>query len=243
LFSGAAFSSILVPMNATALIVAAGSGERYGGDIPKQFQKIAGKPLLSWTISRFEEAEAISSIVIVCGEDFLLHVNNAVVNPYSFGKVTQIVPGGETRCASVRKGLDALPRTTRLVAIHDGVRPLVRPSDINRVVAGAAENRAAILGQKATDTVKRVESGLVLATMERERMYLAETPQAFQFDLICEAHARATEKQLAATDDSALVEMMGFKVVLVESSAPNPKLTGAADFDFIEMMLMRENHE
>jgi 2-C-methyl-D-erythritol 4-phosphate cytidylyltransferase len=144
---------------------------------------------------------------------------------------------------SVKKGLESLPKTTRFVAIHDGVRPLVAPEDINRVVDCAEKNRAAILGRKATDTVKRVEAGLVLATLERDRMFLAETPQVFQYDLICEAHELALAKGVSATDDSALVEIMGFKVVLVEAGTPNPKLTNAKDSEYIEMMLEQNADE
>ncbi|MDD4051808.1 MAG: 2-C-methyl-D-erythritol 4-phosphate cytidylyltransferase, partial [candidate division Zixibacteria bacterium] len=137
-------------MKTVALIVAGGSGERFGADTPKQYQLVAGRPLLAWTISRFEQAASIDQIVIVAAEDFLLYVNNQVVNPFSFAKVTKIVPGGSTRGESVRRGIDALPISTSYVAIHDGVRPLVKPSDIDAVVAEAQRHRAAILARPVT---------------------------------------------------------------------------------------------
>jgi 2-C-methyl-D-erythritol 4-phosphate cytidylyltransferase len=230
-------------MMTIALIVAGGTGERFGGDIPKQYQLVAGRPVMSWTISRFEAAETIDRIVLVVGEDYLLHVNNTVVDPYGFSKVVKIVPGGESRTESVARGLAALPGSTSHVAIHDAVRPLVRPADIDAVVREAQEHRAAILGRPVVETVKRAKDGMVLATLDRTNLFLAETPQAFQYDLISEAHRKAAASDTNATDDAALVEALGFMVKLVPSTGPNPKLTTGADADFIKMILERESHE
>ncbi len=230
-------------MKTVALIVAGGSGERYGGAIPKQYQLVAGRPLLAWTISRFEQAAAIDQIVIVAAEELLLHVNNTIVNPYGFAKVTKIVPGGASRSESVRKGIEALPLATGYVAIHDAVRPLVRPYDIDAVVAEARRSRAAILGHPATDTVKRARDGLILATLDRNHLFMAETPQVFQYDLIKEAYIQGVEQGLEGTDDAVMVEILGFRVTLVPSTGPNPKLTNPEDLDYIRMVLERESHE
>lgn len=230
-------------MSTVALIVAGGSGRRFGGDIPKQYRLAVGRPLMSWTVSRFEKAGTIDRIVIVAGEDYLLHVNNTVVNPYKFQKVFKIVPGGETRAESVMKGLESLPLATSYVAIHDAVRPLVRPEDIDTVVGEAQANRAAILGRLVTDTVKRAREGLILATLDRSNMFFAETPQVFQYDLIKEAYAAGLKSKREATDDAAMVEAIGFKVKMILSTGANPKLTTADDLAFIEMMLEREEHD
>lgn len=227
---------------ATAIIVAGGAGARFGGDIPKQYTLVAGKPLLSWTISRFEQAESIDRIVIVVAEEFLLHVNNRIVNPGGFAKVLKIVPGGESRMGSVYRGILSLPISTRYVAIHDAVRPLIRPTEIDWVVAEAVRERAAILGRPVAETVKRVREGLILATLDRNNLFLAETPQAFQYDLIREAYKIGMEKKLQATDDSILVESLGFKVQLVQSGFPNPKVTKPEDLEFIKMMLAKEGN-
>ena len=225
------------------MIVAGGSGERFGGDIPKQYLMVAGRPLMSWTIARFEAARSIDRIVIVAGEDYLLHVNNSVVNPYGFKKVFKIVPGGATRSESVLRGIESLPLATSYVAIHDAVRPLVTPHDIDAVVREAEKHRAAILGTPATDTVKRAREGMVFATLDRSNLFMAETPQVFQYDLIKEAYIKGLEAGLTATDDAAMIEALGFMVRLGRSTAPNLKLTTTDDMAFIEMMIKRERHD
>ena len=230
-------------MKTVGLIVAGGSGERCGGDIPKQYQILAGRPLLSWTLERFEKASTIDQIVIVAAEDFLLYVNNQVVNPFGFEKVLKIVPGGESRSESVMKGLNSLPLSTSYVAIHDGVRPLVKPSDIDLAVLEARNHRAAILGRPVSETVKRVRESMILATVERENLFLAETPQAFQYDLIKEAYQKGMQKGLSATDDAAMVEALGFKVRLVCSTGPNLKLTTPDEYEYIKMILEGESGE
>ncbi|MBU0982596.1 MAG: 2-C-methyl-D-erythritol 4-phosphate cytidylyltransferase [candidate division Zixibacteria bacterium] len=216
-------------MKNRALIVAAGSSERFGGDVPKQYREVAGRPLLAWTISRFEAARLIDEIVLVVAEDYLLFVSERVVDPFGFRKVTKIVPGGDTRQESVRLGLERMPISTALVAIHDGARPLVTPADIDRVIEVAATDRAALLVQSVTDTVKRVEQGFVLATLDRKVLCQAQTPQVFQYDLIRKAHEDARESGESATDDTALIERRGFKVRAVESSSINLKVTTPED--------------
>ncbi|PWB70726.1 2-C-methyl-D-erythritol 4-phosphate cytidylyltransferase [candidate division GN15 bacterium] len=222
-----------------ALIVAAGRAVRFGGAVPKQFREVCGRPLLSWTISRFEQAASIDAIAVVVAEEHLLYTSQKVVDPYGFTKVRKIVVGGETRRESVLRGLKAIPISTRVVAIHDGARPLTKSSDIDRVVKTAQAERAAMLAIPATDTVKRVREGYVLGTLERDSLYLAQTPQVFDFDLILEAHQKAGA-DVAASDDASLVEARGFKVRIVEPSAPNVKVTNADDLAIVEALLKQE---
>jgi 2-C-methyl-D-erythritol 4-phosphate cytidylyltransferase len=229
-------------MKTVALIVAAGHSSRFGGIIPKQFRELHGRPLLAWTISRFETAASISQIVVVVAEEHLLYTSQRVVDPYGFSKVSKIVIGGESRQESVLRGLNSLPISTQFVAIHDGARPLVAPGDIDRAVAMAISDRAAMLAVPVTDTVKRVRDQFVLSTLERDSLYLAQTPQVFQYDLIIEAH-RANPDGVKVTDDATLVEARGFKVRVVEPHCPNPKVTTPEDFAYVEMMLKRENHD
>ncbi|MEE9443487.1 MAG: 2-C-methyl-D-erythritol 4-phosphate cytidylyltransferase [candidate division Zixibacteria bacterium] len=227
-------------MKTYALIVAGGSGRRFGGEIPKQYQLVAGKPVMSWTISRFEGASTIDKIVIVVAEEYLLYVNNQIVNPYDFKKVFKIVPGGETRMESVMKGLESLPISAGFVAVHDAVRPLVKSSDIDLAVLEARNNRAAILGRSISETIKRAKDGMIMATVDRDNLYLAETPQVFQYDLLKEAYLKGKEKGIEPTDDASLVESLGFMVKLIPSSAPNPKLTTQDDLEYITMILEGE---
>ncbi|MCP4567070.1 MAG: 2-C-methyl-D-erythritol 4-phosphate cytidylyltransferase [FCB group bacterium] len=228
-------------MKTIAVIVAGGDGQRFGGGIPKQYQLIAGRPLLAWTIERFEKAASIDQIVIVAAEDYLLHVNNSIVNPYGFAKVFKIVPGGASRAESVLKGIMALPLSTSFVAVHDAARPLVKPADIDEVTLMAQSHRAAILGRPMADTVKRVREGMIIATIDRVNLYRAETPQVFQYDLIKEAYQKAIESKTEPTDDASAVEALGFMVRLVEPTGPNPKVTVADDLDLAARILEGEN--
>ncbi len=229
-------------MSVWAVIVAAGSSTRLGGSVPKQFRDIAGRPLLSWTIQRFEDAERIDNIVVVVAEEHLLYTNEHVINPYGFNKVTKIVPGGAERDESVLNGLNALPISCRFVAIHDGARPLVRPEDVDTVVDVAMKERAAILACPITDTVKRVHERFIFATLDRRVLYAAQTPQVFQYDLIMEAHHKVHEQaeKIGMTDDAQLIEALGFKVKVVEPGGYNMKVTTRDDFALVSMLLQRE---
>lgn len=227
-------------MKTIAVIVAGGGGQRFGGDVPKQYRLIAGRPLLSWTIDRFEKAVGIDQIVIVAAEDYLLHVNNSIVEPFGFKKVFKIAPGGETRAESVLKGILALPLSTSFVAIHDAARPLVKSADIDNVIEVAQKHRAAILGRPMADTVKRVREGMIIATIDRENLYRSETPQVFQYDLIKEAYQKALESETVPTDDASAVEALGFMVRMVEPTGPNPKVTVPEDLDLAARMLEGE---
>jgi 2-C-methyl-D-erythritol 4-phosphate cytidylyltransferase len=229
-------------MKTCAIIVAAGSSERFGGAVPKQFRLLLGMPLLAWTISRFESAETIDDIELVVAEDYLLYTSEKIVNPYGFHKVSRIVPGGASRQESVLRGLERLPISTGLVAIHDGARPLTSPSDIDRVVAMASRENAAILAARATDTVKRVEQGYIMTTLDRLVLCHAQTPQVFQYDLIIEAHRQQAGKPEAFTDDAALIESRGFKVRAVEPTSVNLKVTTPQDMVLAEAILRQEGH-
>jgi 2-C-methyl-D-erythritol 4-phosphate cytidylyltransferase len=226
-------------MKVCALVVAGGASRRFGGDIPKQYVEVGGKPLLSWTISRFEDCDKIDQVVVVVAEEYLLYVSERVVDPYDFRKVSKIVIGGSTRRESVLKGLEALPISTGYVAIHDGARPMVSVRDIDRVVTAALEERAAILAAPTTDTVKRVRDGFILSTHDRSALFLAQTPQVFQYDLIIRAHRdlAAQPDCEEATDDASIVERAGFKVKVVEPSGLNLKVTSSDDLLLVKALL------
>ncbi len=227
-------------MSNIAIIVAAGEGKRFGGEIPKQFRLLNEMPLLSRTISRFEGAQLVDEIAVVVSEEHLLYTREKIVQPFGFKKVNRIVAGGASRQESVYRGLKSLPFATSLVAVHDGVRPMVRSSDIDRVIALAQKERAAILARAITETVKRVEGDFIISTLDRARLYLAETPQAFQYDIIMSAHGQAADKA-SASDDATLVEALGFKVKTVVPEYPNIKVTTARDLDYVKFLLEKEN--
>ncbi|MFQ5499269.1 MAG: 2-C-methyl-D-erythritol 4-phosphate cytidylyltransferase [Candidatus Zixiibacteriota bacterium] len=227
-------------MSIIAVIVAGGNSQRFGGDLPKQFVDIAGRPMLAWAIERFEAARSIDRIVVVVPEEHLAHTGTEVIDRYGYSKVWKLVPGGETRQESVYCGLQALPESTEIVLIHDSARPLVSPQDIDAVADEAKRSRAAMLATPANDTVKRVENGVVVATLDRDRLYLAETPQGFEFRLILEAHRRASHEGRQVTDDAQLIEGDGISVKVVESSSCNMKITSQADRQLAEALLQGE---
>ncbi len=199
--------------------------------------------MLAWTISRFEAASSIDEIALVVAEDYMLYAGDNVVDKFDFHKVNRIVPGGETRQESVLKGLERLPISTTHVAIADGARPLTASADIDAVVEVAAKDQAAILAARATDTIKRAEQGYIFATLDRRALFLAQTPQVFQYDLILEAHRQAAENGGEFTDDASLVEARGFKVKIVEPTANNQKVTTPQDMLIAEAILRGEAND
>jgi 2-C-methyl-D-erythritol 4-phosphate cytidylyltransferase len=224
-------------MKTTALIVAAGSSVRFGGPVPKQFVAVAGLPLLAWTLVRFEKAQSIHDIVLVVAEEHLSHVSESIADGKRPTKVVKAISGGSTRQQSVLKGLENLPELTQLVAIHDGARPLTSPHDIDAVVQAAEFEKAAILASRVPDTVKRVADDHILSTLNRDDLWLAQTPQVFERELILAAHRRAAREGIDVTDDAALVEAAGHKVRIVESTSPNMKVTTRDDLRVVEALL------
>lgn len=228
-------------MSVAAVIVAAGKSDRLTGALPKQFRDIAGKPLLAWTLSRFEQAKTIDTVVIVASDEFLLFAQE-IVDRFSLLKVSKIISGGKNRYDSVRLGLESLSRQTTFVAIHDAARPLVSPDDIDRVVQAAIESGAALLAIPVADTVKQSDEGKVIRTVSRDNLYLAQTPQVFPYTKILSLHAAYSERADAGeiTDDVSLAEGNGLAVRIVEPNGPNFKLTTPRDLVVIEAILERE---
>jgi len=225
-------------MSVYAVIVAGGNSVRFGGDLPKQFKEICGRPMLTWTVEKFQMADSIDNIIIVAPEDSLVYVSENIIDPYDFDKVTKIVAGGKTRQESVYNGLQALPISTEFVAIHDGARPLVKTEDINRVIDVAERDNSAILAIPVADTLKRVVDSYIITTINREQLFCAQTPQVFQYDLIIEAHKDlAKNADNSLTDDAQLIESRGFKVKIVEPTGLNLKITNQQDMEIAEAIL------
>ena len=220
-----------------AIIVAAGRGSRAGGGQSKQFREISGIPIIIHTLSRFERCETIEGSVVVLPEGDR-EAFPALAGRYGLGKVLSAVAGGETRAESVWRGLEALRGlSVEVVAVHDGVRPFVTPEEIDRTVREARASGAAILAVPVTDTIKEAEGARVLRTLERARLWRAQTPQCFRHDLLRRAYELAVSSGLDATDDSALVERLGATVRIVEGGAHNIKITTPQDFAVAEVIV------
>jgi 2-C-methyl-D-erythritol 4-phosphate cytidylyltransferase len=226
-----------------AIIVAAGRGSRAGGARAKQFREISGIPIIIHTLSRFELCETIQGAVVVLPADARGEFQ-ALAAGHGLRKVSLAVAGGETRAESVWRGLQALPAEgVEVVAVHDGVRPFVTPAEIDRTVRAAADHGAAVLAAPAVETVKEVEDGRVVRTLERARLWQAQTPQCFRVGLLRRAYEQPGALGADVTDCSALVERLGETVRVVEGGADNIKITTQRDFAIAEVLANRFRYQ
>ena len=221
-----------------AIVVAAGSGERLGLGQPKAFALVAGAPLLAHVVRALNAAETIDDIVVVVAEDrceqarALLRRHGLVVGA--------VCPGGATRAASVRRGLEATPRRSQVVAVHDAARPLVSPALIDRTMRALVDPWAAVApGLPLVDTLKLVDASRerVLRTVDRRGLWAVQTPQVFTRSTLQGVHARL--EPVDATDDLSLVERAGGRVRVIEGERRNFKVTYPEDLVIAEALLAR----
>lgn len=216
----------------TAIIVAAGSGSRIGSDKPKQFLEIHGKPVIIHTLDRFVSCHAIDEIVLVLPEGDI-EAFRQVINEK---EISKIIAGGRTRAESVKNGLDVVSEFTKIVAVHDGARPLVTVDEISRTIASAAESGAACLVAPVTDTIKEVVDEKIIRTVDRTRLRRALTPQAFRLDILKEAFKNADLSE-SITDECYLIEKLGIDITCVDGSPRNIKITHPDDLLLVELFL------
>jgi len=225
-------------MKADAVIVSAGKGVRFMEGQKKQFYFLGGKPILAHTLDKFETCPLIRSILLVVSQEDMDTCLKEVIEAYKFQKVSQIVPGGKQRQESVKKGIDALPKDTDIVTIHDGVRPFVTRAMIEDSIHSAVRYGAVVLAMPVKDTIKMSNpDGTVLKTLDRESLWQIQTPQTFQANVIKEAYHRATEDGFAGTDDASLVERTGAKVHILPGSYTNIKITTPEDLLLANLFL------
>ena len=228
-----------VPM-VGAVIVAAGKGLRMKAETPKQYMMLGGLPVLCHTLRRFAACDGVDAIALVVPENDLGFCRRCIVPEAGTDKPIRLVCGGAHRQDSVSNGLAAIGpgRDDDLIVIHDGVRPLVLPADINACVQVAAATGACILGQPSVDTLKQVAMGhRIVSTIERQTVWRAQTPQVFRRCIILAAHRAAREQRLPATDDSALVEALGIPVSILPAGNANIKITTPDDLALASAVL------
>lgn len=222
-----------------ALIVAGGKGKRMGAKVSKQFIEIEEKPILYYTLLRFEKCKNIDSIVLVLPKEEIEFSRENIVERYSFKKVKRIVSGGKERQDSVYNGLRAIEHCN-VVLIHDGARPFVENRIIEEGIEWAEKYGAAACGVKPKDTIKVIDScGFSDHTLNREELFCVQTPQCFRYDTILKAHEYIKDKGLSVTDDTRAVELIGHKVFLYEGSYENIKITTPEDLVFAENLIAR----
>ncbi|MDR2947406.1 MAG: 2-C-methyl-D-erythritol 4-phosphate cytidylyltransferase [Candidatus Adiutrix sp.] len=218
----------------SAVIVAAGSGSRFGGPKPKQLALLAGRPVLTRTLAVFESLPEIGEIILVLPEDWRESIEAEAVAPFNFAKV-QTVVGGTTRTESTRRGFAATHGN--IVLIHDGVRPLVETATILAVAKAAREQGSALAAVPVSDTLKETMPGLLVRrTVDRENLWQAQTPQGFQREVLRRALEWADGE---ATDDVALVEKLKLMAAVVPGSRRNLKITAPEDLEMAEALLDR----
>lgn len=224
----------LLPLKTCGVvIVAAGSASRMGG-IDKVMAPLGGEPMIVRTVRAFQNCDAIASIVIVTREDLIRPISGLCRD---MGKVAAVVAGGKTRQESVHLGLNALPKGTKLAAVHDGARPLISWQVIDRVVRAANTYGAAAPAVPVKDTIKVVAGGLVKETPDRSTLMAVQTPQVFDFDLLRGALRKAEEDGATVTDDCSAVERTGMKIKIVEGDERNLKVTTPMDLKIAELLL------
>jgi 2-C-methyl-D-erythritol 4-phosphate cytidylyltransferase len=228
-------------MSVAALIPAAGSGRRVGRAREKQFLQLGGKPLLAHTLSRFEMASSVDSIVVIVPPGREKFCWQTIVEPQGFHKVTHITAGAETRQRSVMAGFRSLREDIDIVVVHDGARPFVTPALIEAAIAAAVRVGCAIAAIPESDTLKRVEgTGLVKTTLDRQHLWRAQTPQAFQHQILRDALAYARHHQLDVTDEAALVEALSLPVQIIPASIWNFKITSPDDLQLAELIVAQQ---
>lgn len=226
--------------NTAAIVLAAGQGKRMGGNIPKQYRMLMGKPLIYYALKAFQES-LVDRIVLVTGQGECDYCKKEIADKYNFSKISHIVEGGKERYHSVYKGLECITHCS-YVLIHDGARPFVNAEIIERAVWGARTYDACVIGMPVKDTIKVSDGyGFAHHTPDRNSLWMIQTPQAFSYLLIKEAYEKLFEdvkNQAGITDDAMVVETMTHqKVKLLEGSYENIKVTTPEDMAAAEAFL------
>ena len=225
------FTSVIIP--------AAGLGERMGGTVNKQFLSLHGKPIVVNTLERFQRCGAVNEIVIAAQPSSHAQIE-LLISEFRLSKVSGVVEGGSRRQDSVANALRTIDRRSEIVLVHDGVRPFVHQKVILESIEKAKMFSAAVVAVRVKDTVKiGNDEGHFVSTLDRSVLWMAQTPQTFQKQLLLDAYDKANRENLEATDDASLVEFLNVHPVIVEGSFDNIKITTPDDLDFANLIARR----
>jgi 2-C-methyl-D-erythritol 4-phosphate cytidylyltransferase len=222
----------------SALIVAAGQGVRMGAAQRKQYLQLGDLPILAHTILAFARCTSINQIVLVVPKEEVAYCREIILSAISLATHVRLVPGGKRRQDSVYNGLSVLSDDDDIVLIHDGVRPFVSTELIESCIQGAQKWGACIPTIEITDTLKKIAADhTIQATIPRDQLHQAQTPQAFKLHLIKKAHRLSREKKWRVTDDASLLEHVGVPVHVIPGTSDNIKITTPADLKKAQMIL------
>lgn len=228
-------------LKTSAIIPAAGTGERLGMAKRKPYVLLNNRPLLYYSLAAFERIPVIQQIIVaVCPGDER-YCRETVIEKFHFKKDIQIISGGEHRQESVRRLLEQVAADAHLVLIHDGARPFITPELLEKAISETVAWKATALAVPVKDTIKSVNRNFVVKkTLCREQLWAIQTPQTFEKTLICAAHEKARNDGFVGTDDAGLVERLGVPVKIVMGSYNNIKITTPEDLFFAEALLKKE---
>ena len=221
-----------------AIIVAAGKGNRMSGSVRKQYIALDGIPILRRTLNIFDSCAQVNQIIVVVPDKDLDFCRKEILAPAKLQKDVTLIAGGSQRQNSVYNALKIIEPDEGIVIVHDGVRPFVRQAHLAAVIKGAAELGACILGIPAFDTVKKVNpKNEIIQTHPRDMLWLAQTPQVFELNLIKKAHEKAQQEGFMGTDDASLVERLGAVVKIIPGSRNNIKITNPEDLNLAHAII------
>ncbi len=208
--------------------------------VSKQLIPLRGKPIIVYTLLAFEEAALVDEVVLVVNRGVMGYYKRNIIERYGIKKVKRIVAGGVTRQKSVYNGLQKVSDQTKIVAIHDGARPLVTPELIDRSIQSLGDKSGLVVSIPVQDTIKIVGMDQVIKeTPDRRRIWAAQTPQVFPLEVIRKAHEIARADGFVGTDDGSLVERLGLEVSVMLGSKENIKITTPLDLTMAEVIMSR----
>lgn len=223
-----------------AIIVAAGKGIRLNDPVRKQYHSVAGLPIVVHTLRVFDSCKLIDDILLVVPEEDLEFCHKEFMLAANLKKKIALVAGGPQRQDSVYNGLQRIDAPDSIVVIHDGARPFLTLDRLEACINEAKAHGACILGVPAYDTLKRITAQkIIVKTIDRDRIWFAQTPQAFRYDLIKKAHEKAKQQGFFGTDDAALIEQIGGRVKIIPGSRNNIKITNPEDLELARILLER----
>jgi len=226
-------------MSTSVIIPAAGFGERMGAPVSKQFLSLHGKPILVYTLERFQLCAAVDEIIIAAQPATHAQIEFLIAE-FHIAKVSKIAEGGRRRQDSVNSALRFVDPASDIVIIHDGVRPFIQQKIILESIEQAKLFSAAVVAVRVKDTVKiGNEEGRFVKTLDRSVLWMAQTPQTFQRQLVLDAYEKATRENIEATDDASLVEVLNVHPAIVQGSFDNIKITTPDDLDVANLIARR----
>jgi 2-C-methyl-D-erythritol 4-phosphate cytidylyltransferase len=235
--------SVILPAAGLGTRMKAGGSAETSGVSRKQFMLLEGSPILLHTIRKFVASRIVSEVVVALRQEELAWVQEMITRE-KFSKPVRLVPGGDSRQQSVENALASVSEAIDVVAVHDAVRPFIDPETIEQVILEAAEHGAAIVGIVPVDTVKQVQRHVIRGTLNRDRLVLAQTPQAFRTEILRAAFKKASDEGFTGTDESSLVERLeNVDVRVVAGSDRNIKITRPSDIDLAKLFLAAESEK